>query len=240
MRINELIIEITRRCNVQCRHCLRGKAQDKDIDNITIDRLLEGVTSIGTITFSGGEPSLAVDRIEYFTSKVKKLGIPVDTFYVVTNGKIASLKLALALLKLHAYCENKGDLEYIGGLIISQDQYHKELIKNIKPAKDLYGAFTFFKPDARNKPIEYPIDEGLAFDNGIGIRNSDANDLIVEVDDDGDVESIDGSVYVNALGEVCPSCDLSYESQEEQKIGSVHKNTIPEILKNYNRILEAA
>ena len=33
LNIDSLIIEVTRKCNMQCEHCLRGAAQRKTIDD---------------------------------------------------------------------------------------------------------------------------------------------------------------------------------------------------------------
>ena len=56
--VRSLILEVTRRCNMCCDHCLRGDAQDLDMQKETVDALLEQVGSIGGVTFSGGEPLL--------------------------------------------------------------------------------------------------------------------------------------------------------------------------------------
>jgi len=241
MYVSELVIEVTRRCNLECAHCLRGKAQRKDIDNVTVDKLLEGVTSIGTLTFTGGEPSLAVDRIKYIVQQIKHWNINLDAFYVVTNGKQASVELALVLIELYAYCQGekgKHGEHFIGGLTMSQDQYHQAECYDYQPAMDLYSGLTFFRPDERKGDIDMPYDEGLAKDNGIGERIVDLNRIGVEVDDYGDVTANDGPVYINALGDVVPACDLSYQSQDELKIGNVHNNTLKEILTAYVKLEE--
>ena len=52
------VIEVTRRCNMQCRHCLRGDAQNVDISNEIIDRFFDGFADgavIENVVFSGGE-----------------------------------------------------------------------------------------------------------------------------------------------------------------------------------------
>ena len=68
-----LCLEITRRCNMACAHCLRGDAQNVDMSHEIIDRALENVLSIGSLTFTGGEPSLNVDAMRYTLEKrVKK------------------------------------------------------------------------------------------------------------------------------------------------------------------------
>ena len=240
MYIHELVIEVTRRCNIQCAHCLRGHAQAKDIDNVTIDKMLDGITSIGTITFTGGEPSLAVDRIRYIVKQIKRHRISVNSFYVVTNGVKASVPLMLILVELYAYCsgEKSARGEYFGGgLAMSQDQYHRELSYDYTDALELYGALTFFKPDERKEDIEFPFDEGMARLNGIGDRTVDINPIAGEIYD-GELHTNEGAVYINALGDVIPSCDMSYESQEEEKIGSVHEDKLSVILLRHLQLEE--
>ena len=234
MHINELVLEITRRCNIQCLHCLRGKAQAKDMDNLTMQKALEGITSIGTITFTGGEPTLAVDRIRYFIEYLHTTDIYLGSFYVVTNGKIASRSLHKALLELSYLCHNMG----IGGLVMSQDNFHKELGYNQYPALDLYEDLEFFQPEARKGKIEYPINEGWAFENGLGKRSADVNDILIGVQEDGSLDCSEGTVYINALGDVIPSCDLSYHSHALEKIGNVHDKPLVDILSQL--IVEAA
>jgi sulfatase maturation enzyme AslB (radical SAM superfamily) len=234
MRINELVFEITRRCNIACRHCLRGDPQNKDIDNVTIDKALDGVDSIGMITFTGGEPTLAVDRIRYITEQIIKRGISLDGFYIITNGKIASKELIHALIDLYANVEYKD--ENYSVLCISQDQYHTEEIDSIREARDLYKALSFFNADYRKEKLQMLINEGRTYEgmaDSEGKREAFLNDLTVECNDDGEIESVDGTVYVNALGDVITSCDMSFESQEQNKIGNVNDKPLSEILVAY-------
>ena len=51
--IENLCVEVTRKCNMKCAHCLRGDAQNMDINTCYIDTLLENVSGIGSITFTG-------------------------------------------------------------------------------------------------------------------------------------------------------------------------------------------
>lgn len=231
MYINELVIEITRRCNIQCLHCLRGPAQAKDIDNATIDKILEGISMIGCVTFTGGEPTLAVSKIKYFTKRVKELGIKVESFYVITNGKIASVAMAHALMDLYAYCNPYDPEDFVGGLAISQDQYHREIGYEINSAKKIYGALAFFRSRDRETDLKYIVNEGWANINGIGNRPELPNMNVIGLDDDGNVDRVDEVVYINALGDVIPSCDMSYESQRIHKVGNVHENSLGKIMK---------
>ena len=229
MQLFELVIEITRRCNIRCRHCLRGNPQRKDIADETIDKLLEGVDYISAVTFSGGEPSLAVDRIRYFTEAIKDRHIGLGGFYVITNGKKASLELVHALLDLYAYIHPM-ERDEMCSLIVSRDQYHHE---QCDPAEAiaLYSGLSFFHPEQRKENIDpyQVISEGRAKE--WGGRPASLDSVVVGLDDDGNVERVEESVYVNVLGDVCTSCDLSFESQKENKIGNVHEETLAEIYK---------
>lgn len=62
--IYHLAIEVTRRCNMECAHCLRGDAQAVDMTQEIVDRFVDGLEegmSIGDVTLTGGEPSLAAN-----------------------------------------------------------------------------------------------------------------------------------------------------------------------------------
>ena len=63
----DLFIEVTRRCNMSCKHCLRGDAQNLDIKLESIDLFLSKLKNkcFKRILFTGGEPSLNVEAIEF-------------------------------------------------------------------------------------------------------------------------------------------------------------------------------
>jgi len=86
MIVNSLLIEVTRRCQLSCSHCLRGGKQSINIDNRYIDTLLSKVDSINEITFTGGEPSLNCEAIDHFIKIAKKKKIDIGNFYIATNG----------------------------------------------------------------------------------------------------------------------------------------------------------
>jgi MoaA/NifB/PqqE/SkfB family radical SAM enzyme len=228
MTVNELVVEITRRCNVKCRHCLRGPAQAVNISEKTIDKLLEGVDYISTITFSGGEPSLAVDKMVYFLKALKARKISIGSFFVITNGKKASLPMAHALIDFYAYSDPYERKE-MGGLEISGDQYHTEVIDSTKEAREMYEGLVFFHSDTRKGPITRVLAEGRA--EKWGHAPADRNELIIGRDKDGTIRQDEGVIYINALGDLVPSCNLSYKSQEKCKWGNVHDMSIAEILR---------
>lgn len=127
---NNVVIEITRRCNMCCAHCLRGDAENVDIQKKYINAFLDSFSGrryIGTIVFTGGEISLNIPAIRYTLKAVKERNISVGSFYMVTNGKAVDKMedLALASLEWWNYCDEKD--EYLCGLCISSDNFHEEI-----------------------------------------------------------------------------------------------------------------
>lgn len=72
---NQLIIEVTRRCNMECGHCLRGDAQNADILLSAIDGVLDQTEAIGRLIITGGEPTLNLEAIQYIANEKEYLGV---------------------------------------------------------------------------------------------------------------------------------------------------------------------
>lgn len=127
---NSVFIEVTRRCNMCCAHCLRGDAESIDIQEKYIDAFLDSFEKgayISSLTFTGGEISLNIPAIRYTLKAVKERGIAVGSFYMVTNGKAVDkmANLAMASLEWWNYCDDKDD--YSCGLCISSDDFHEAI-----------------------------------------------------------------------------------------------------------------
>ncbi len=84
----DLTLELTRRCNMRCGHCLRGDAQDKSLSKAHIDALLDQTQVIGHLHFAGGEPTLEVGLMEYIADQLYERRIPIGSIDVISNGKI--------------------------------------------------------------------------------------------------------------------------------------------------------
>ena len=85
MYVNNLVIEITRRCNLKCSHCLRGDVEKIDISDEVLDATFSGISHVDTLTITGGEPGLALDRIEQIINHIHFKSIVVDEIYMVSN-----------------------------------------------------------------------------------------------------------------------------------------------------------
>lgn len=230
VQISNLVLEITRHCNMLCDHCLRGEPQNKQIDYKVIENLLDQTEYISSITFTGGEPTLNIPALKFFVEELKKRGKTIGNFFIVTNGKIVPKEFLTVLMELFLLCDDMCLEDGIGGLEVSNDQYHDSPSKDIK----IYEVFSFFRKDARGD-INYwgVINEGRAATNGIGYREESLEDWDIEEYDDN--IHVSNSLYVSYRGDVVRSCDLSYERIDSEADFNILETTIEEKL---HRILE--
>lgn len=213
--IDQLIIEITRRCNMACDHCCRGEAQNMNIRHKDITAFLEQVDEVYSLTFSGGEPTLNVPSIEFTLAEMKRLNVPLLGFYIATNGKKVGEDFILACLRLYAYVEECGGETNPreGSCIVdlSNDQWHQN-----EDAYDggLLKGLAFFKKKFKDDGEFYePREEGrYAQRKGRGPIMLDS--LGLELDDN--YVRTEFEVYLNARGYIINGCDWSYETQESR------------------------
>lgn len=100
----DLMLEVTRRCNMKCCHCLRGDAEDLDMPHEIIKNLFAEIRSADIITFSGGEPSLAVPVMRDALQECVRNNIDVREVYIVTNGLVVSDEFIQICRDWDAYC----------------------------------------------------------------------------------------------------------------------------------------
>lgn len=197
--IDQLVIEVTRKCNMNCMHCLRGKAQDLDFDPILLKTFLSKLEYVSTLTMGGGEPSLAPDSITGVVEEFENSGVSVGQTAIITNGKAITKEFVWALCEL-----NKISEEF--WLYVSKDKYHEEIPdKNLKLLKG-------FNPI--DKEVYTVILEGKARENSVMFEQNPISEI---GNDKFTIESnsiYEDEVYLNVKGNVIGGCNWSYESQD--------------------------
>ena len=61
--IENLYLELTRKCNLKCAHCLNGDAQNVSMPKEVMDKLFNEIALIGMVNLSGGEVQLAPEQL---------------------------------------------------------------------------------------------------------------------------------------------------------------------------------
>lgn len=216
LQFDNLVLEVTRRCNMKCAHCLRGDAQNADIWDQIIDALLRQTSYINAITFSGGEPTLRLNAIRHTLERCQQWNIPVMSFYIVTNGKQVSMEFLKLCLEWYAYCVECGGEPDMCGVALSQDKFHSKVSEM---NKSLLSGLSFFRDsdketDWNKTPL---IAEGNAeyLDSSkYKFRSNYEENPNFEWFSDNELMVNDASIYVNVWGDVIKGCDFSYDTQD--------------------------
>lgn len=225
LNINNLIVEVTRKCNMKCEHCLRGNAQRLDMSDEVIAAMFKGVRHVGDVTFTGGEPTMAVPVIEKVIEAARAARVSIGNFFVVTNGKTnakTARRFALCLLDLYSTLDEAE--EGITALTVSGDMFHEEVtIPNV------YKGLAFFSKERHGPRDDRDvIRTGRAAVSGFGEREPRAFQPfeVEEYDDDVNVDR----VYVAANGNVVSDCDRSYKDIDTEARGNVLRGTLGDIV----------
>lgn len=226
IELSNLVLEITRKCNMNCSHCLRGPAQHMDMDINIINRVTEAIDHIYGVTFTGGEPSLNAAAIEHFRWAIHFNRCSLGHFWLTVNARFFKQDFYDAIRELYCLCDHQDSCS----LTISGDQYHGRMSPK---AYEMYGELPFFS----NERMKRIADDDLLFEG-----NAKKNQMCsrkVEIDHeiadyDMDTESnflyVGDPIYVNAKGDVLLCCDLSYNHQRHHVIGNVLKEPFEDIL----------
>lgn len=191
-----------------CGHCMRGNAQDLDISHKDIRHVLKHVQYIGHFNITGGEPSLNTGAIRYILKQVKRFGIEVYEFYIVTNGSQSSMSGDFIDIcsGLYQYQQKKDMQGSLHMLEMSDDRFHdnklhQEVARKLKK-------YPFFSLRGQSDYI-FLYKEGRS-------QNGNANPIReLYVDDENFMK---GCVYLNAEGVILSNGDLSYQRQRENKL----------------------
>lgn len=198
---NTVIIEVTRRCNMRCPHCLRGDAQNIDIDLEILDRFLSNFKDgfIREMLFTGGEPSLNPEAIKFTLDTIKKYNITVQYFTMITNGKNFSNEIV-------SIVNSAGNF----GVLLSLDSFHDKLtdedykqlsrVKNIMSKE--YNSGESENPEHSIRRI------GRAKENNIGRITDVEDDLIFSSYHNNYI--LVSHLVCTCLGDVLKNCNYSF------------------------------
>ena len=231
LSVDNLILEVTRRCNMSCGHCMRGDAENKDMSREIIDRVLANTSSISSITFTGGEPSLNVDIINYTLERCKALNIPILEFYIVTNGKIVPEDFLIACLRWHAYAIKNSLEPESSGVALSRDKFHEPIPdENIA----LLQTLACFRPEDKHTNFDkYGV---LAVGRGAFLNDTPVNEYRHPSRPDSFIMDMDETeirverMTVTVDGTILSDCDYAYDDIAKLTVGHI---TDPDWLKKH-------
>lgn len=246
-----------------CAHCLRGDAENVDMNRTLIEQVFSQTEQVGALVFSGGEPGLCPDSILFALECAKKYEVYVDYVYIVTNGKEVSDEFLHACREWHIYCmeceygttEFRADFRMSKRIIdrlhtesdttgcvvaLSMDPYHETIpVNNIIRLSSL----PVLKTDKYDEFISDRgiLHEGRARENGIGdprcrcayAYGEEARILTFEDISEDGLHGRVDELYVNAEGGILKYCDYSYISQEDYIMGHISDTWAEDLINRF-------
>lgn len=255
-QVYNLVIEVTKKCNMECEHCLRGCAQNVDMSLDMAEKLAREIDP-ETVTFTGGEPMLNTKAIIHYYETLKLLGRRLPTFFIATNAKYVDDKFLNYLDDLHSSIsindinnsssrlqskeltyddihtmhEMIHAINYEGNtLTLSFDEYHESV-----PTSNIIKLMNrpYFTLDKVTDGSLSLISTGLAAENYLSDTTSKSIPCIDEylLDDDYfEGYSID-MLYVSSEGYVTVGCDMSFDTVSKRaNLGNLTEETLDFIL----------
>lgn len=195
------IIDTTKKCNLNCMYCFRDlndkreitETKLEDICNFILNVLKERNLNKANIQMWGGEPILAISKIEYVYNFFKKenINIKID---IETNGSLITDKIAKKLYDLNVsigvsidgtkkhqdlqrkLVNNKGSMNLVEKGIRNLQKYYGNNIGGITVItkynyKDIAEIISYFINDLKIRNMKFNIvkDNPNAIEEGIGL-----------------------------------------------------------------------
>lgn len=115
-------IELTQRCNLDCRHCFRGESCNVDISKEILEKVFDEVKMVVTLDLSGGEVFLAYEQLKMLLEIAEEKECQILSCSMLINGTVYDQRIYDLLNKYF------GDNYQIG---ISNDDFHDKSIERI-------------------------------------------------------------------------------------------------------------
>lgn len=221
LHFQDLVLEVTRKCNMSCAHCMRGEPENINLQFSQIKPLFDCIEGIDTLTFSGGEPTLNINVMQDILDYCKKHNLPIYNFYIVTNGKTIPDEFIMFLTHLYAYCRlHNPDVKDYSGIALSQDDFHESIPDNNKAILESFVCYrpedkktdftqTSIIPIGRAKQLS-PNDYKIASKLDMYYRTKEP-----DISKFHNIFYIDEcECYVTANGKIMFDCNQSYEQED--------------------------
>lgn len=157
MYVENLHLQVTRNCTLECEHCMRGDRERVNMNPAILDEIFKDVKRVGMLLLTGGEPLIAIQTLEHLVYLLKTKQVRVNKITVVTNGTILSDRV---LRLLHELQDNSYLILRMSTNIFHNLELHKKNLeairdKNLKVISN--DGFYNFSEYGQDKVDRFPI-----------------------------------------------------------------------------------
>lgn len=100
MYVENLHLQLTRNCTLECEHCLRGDRERVNMNPAVLDEIFKDVKKVGVLLLTGGEPLIAIQALEHLVELLKRKQVKVSKILLITNGTVLSDRVLRVLREL--------------------------------------------------------------------------------------------------------------------------------------------
>lgn len=142
MKVENLCLEVTRMCTLECEHCLRGDRRFESMSLETINNIFNGINKINKLVLTGGEPLLAVKQLKEIVHIIKEKSIKIKEIMIITNGTVLSEEILSILEELLIISKLNIAVSYdmFHYLELKRLKLYEERMKNTKILKEKFNA----------------------------------------------------------------------------------------------------
>lgn len=206
--LSGLAIEVTRRCNLNCGHCLRGESVQKDLNLRKFHDFLNGIVWIDSIHLTGGEPFASINTLNGIINILEYKKVGFGGFSIVTNCSLINDEAIKTLKKM--FMLSKHDNSYIH---VSKDSYHGWDENRENNLSRLKSEFSDVYVDENKHPkilrmgkaVEFGDVEPDRFEYKFGLLKQEPS-----VEDTSD-HCIMGDLFISCMGSVHRDWEMSYD-----------------------------
>ena len=229
---SNIMLEITRKCNLKCSHCMRGDAQNISMSTEMIERILSNVALVKRVSLTGGEPFLEPDLIEHMVDYIINNNLNIMSITSVTNGAAPEDNMIRCIQAFNRFGEwAAGKYNVVNtGLVISNDIYHgtdaEQLLDKYKPYANKYIGISC--QQGEDKIYGYT---GRAENLDILCRCT-WNDCTHSIERDKN-NMVLCPIQVSAKGALLLGGNISYDREDEISVGNVMTDCLDDMLREY-------
>lgn len=249
LNVRTLILELTRECNLSCKHCFRGESEKAYMNPDLLNKIFKNTARINTLLLTGGEPLLAINQLRRLRDIIMTDRTNISDIIIVTNGTILNNEI----IKILKNMSTRANLE----IRISDDAFHnlevesKDLSmkkkKNIEILSDYFNV-NLELPNEKvyivdrvgratsltQKDLDYinNIDKRVKYVFGSDRRLEEYRKnypLPILLDED---YIVDGSLNIDVFGNITPTY-YSYNAEDRFRYSNIRGNkTLLKAIKN--------
>ena len=258
VKLHQLSMETTRRCNLACAHCYKGDADAIDSDPEIPGVLFNYFQDVDFICLQGAEPFMNTEGLRQINTALKENKVSFGSFSFVTNGTILDEEFLDILEDIHDKSDKNKNIYGVDGwrywtgvsFSVSNDGWHEDALKAIGlTRKDVENNYLIMKekhPRLGIRLREYIektpvplVPAGRSKNVGgrrplVRYKNKTLSSFFVEKGEPfKDFTCADQKTLtefqVNARGDVMNSW-MSNDESDKALFGNILKQPIPEIL----------